>query len=136
MFRVFRWTGMPAALAVLVTVAACGHGTPTQRACTLIGCDSGITIMLSGTAAASVTRVEVSAPGDTTRAHDCTSTSPCTGTFGVWFANYTPATVTVHLVMATDSRTYTITPTYKDQQPNGPDCPPVCHQATLSIDVA
>ena len=118
----------PAAL-----VGSCGGGITSGKACTLIGCDDALTVVLDGAGAANVMRVEATAPGDTARVWNCTTATPCTGATGVWFRSYAPATVVIRLVTDTGSTSYPFTPQYTVSQPNGPGCGPECKSATLHI---
>lgn len=122
-------------LALLFTAAvspACSRSTPPpQRACTLIGCESGLTVVLDD-APAEPYRVEVSAPGETEpRVVECSSASPCGGR--VFLRDFTPESATVRVVAGGDTVAREVRPTYETLQPNGPGCPPTCRQAEVRV---
>ena len=103
---------------------------PAQRACTMIGCEDGLTVAVEGTPD-SAYRLEIRAPGEEIRVQECPSPAECGQVFLVGFL---PEEVTVELVTESGERsTRTVRPEIETVQPNGPDCPPTCRQARVTV---
>jgi hypothetical protein len=117
----------------LVAAIACGDSI--VRVCTLLGCVGGLTIALQGPGAARVVRLELTAPGDSTRRWICSVSTPCTSQDGVFFPDYTPPTVMVTYVTDAGSSAVNLSPTYQTFRPNGPDCGPECRGAKVVLNV-
>jgi hypothetical protein len=113
-----------------VVPAACE--TPTGAACTLIGCSDGLTVEVHATSGMRV-EVKASAAGDEMRTGTCTVLP--SGTCTVRFDDFKPESVSLVVSSEGQPATVTVTPTYEVVQPNGPDCPPACHQATVSVEL-
>ena len=122
-----RWVGLAGTLVVLVAGSACSVAGP--RACTLIGC-TGLMVEVTGVAAQTPVTVVVTAPDGSTRTATCTTAS---GTCPVSFPDFTPASLTVRVTSGTQSREVTVQPAYQLTRPNGPDCPPECRSARVTI---
>ena len=114
-------------------LVGCSPSTPPSQACTLIGCDSGLTVVVDPTPAGSF-RVEADAPGDSTRAVECSAQQPCAN--GAFFRDFTPESATIRVIVSSDTTTRSVTPVYEALQPNGPQCPPTCRQATVTVSTA
>jgi hypothetical protein len=117
-------------------VAGCdalGIGEPTRN-CTLIGCNSGVTVQLSGNPGESY-RVEIFEAGSTipTKVQTCSLGADCPSF--VHFTDYRPAgSVRVRVVIG--QRSVTSQPqllTYVANTPNGPDCAPTCFNALVNM---
>jgi hypothetical protein len=122
------------AVALLV---ACGGNAeeadspqPVQVACTMIGCSSGVRVLIEGSAPERYT-VHVNASGRTLRTMECTAGNAC----DIFIENETPTEVVVRIVWGDRDREWTVNPTYRDVQPNGPACPPTCRQGTIAITI-
>ncbi len=133
MARAATLVGLAAALAV--GASAC-DASSIGRACTLIGCAGGLTVVLDGTGAGRATRVEVSAPGDSTHVWACNTATPCTGTQGVFFSGFTPDTATIRVVTDSATTTVTVAPAYAVSYPNGKACGPECRNGTVHVSVS
>lgn len=121
----------------LVSLAACGRNgpeadtpEPAQVACTMIGCASGVRVMVEGNVPERYT-VHVNEGGRTLRSLVCTAGAAC----DVFIENETPAEVVVRIVWGDHDREWAVAPTYRDVQPNGPACPPTCRQGTIAITI-
>ena len=125
-----------AAVAAAMAASACGKRTPTGRVCTLMACLGELRVVLSGAGATRVTSIEVSAPGDSSRAWSCTTATPCTGTPGVSFSGFTPDTVTIRIATDSDTTALTLAPAYTTIYPNGPDCPGECRTASVAVAIS
>jgi hypothetical protein len=111
-----------------MTGMACSSSNQSQQICTLIGCNPGLAVEINGTISGRTT-IEVAATGETPRTFECNAGQPCRG----FLENFMPsqATVTIRLSDRTVQRT--VTPEYRDVRPNGPNCDPVCRQATVQV---
>jgi hypothetical protein len=93
--------------------------------CTQIGCSDGLNVELDGFD--EEVELELTA-GEETRRVTCLPPGPCRH----FIPDFTPAEVTVVALLedgTEEERSFT--PEYRDEQPNGPDCPPVCRQASI-----
>ena len=122
-----RSAGVAAILILLLANAACGAVGP--RACTLIGC-TGLLIEVTGVASQAPVTVVVTAPDGSSRSATCTTVS---GTCPVSFQNFTPDRLTVRVSSGSQSREVALQPDYLVTRPNGPDCPPECRGARLTV---
>lgn len=118
-------------LVPIAALAASGCLLETQS-CTLLGCDDGVQITWSGAAASDrgvVTLDGVARPFDCAAAN--TLPVQCTPT-GLRVTGR-PVTVQIEVTTAAGVRRATLTPAYTATRPNGPDCEPVCYQATVAV---
>jgi len=116
----------------LVFVAAAfgtGCGFIGPRACTLIGC-TGFVVEVTGAPSLTPVTVVVIAPDGSTRSGTCTG---ATGTCPVSFPDFTPASVTIRVLTGTQTTEVARQPTYEVTRPNGPDCPPECRNARVTV---
>lgn len=98
-------------------------GTPTM--CTQIGCSDGLNVELDGFD--EEVELELTA-GEETRTVTCLPPGPCRH----FIPDFTPAEVTATALLddgTEEERSFE--PEYRDERPNGPDCPPVCRQASI-----
>ena len=104
-----------------------------QKACTLIGCDDGVQVKLTSSLPNSAT-IEINYDGKS-KTIVC-SEDRCNSNSYLFFENITPETFTIKIVengkVLSES---THTPTYRVDQPNGPNCPPDCKRTEVSIAV-
>ena len=107
-------------LSLVLLLASCDQSTGV---CTLIGCNSGLTINVP--AAAPIPYIiSLQAPGAPELTLECT-TSLCA--HSVFVPDYTPAHVTVTVQwQGGGSATKDVSPAYTISQPNGPNCSPTC----------
>ncbi len=118
-------------LGLVVAALACTRSSEPQVMCTMIGCENGLSVVVEDPPAGDYQLV-LNAPGEQDRVRDCTANEPCDR--GAFFGNFEPETVTVRVVAGTDTlRSVTVSPEWRDNQPNGPDCPPTCRQAVVTI---
>ena len=98
--------------------------------CTLIGCSSGLSIMLK-TAPTAAYRIEArSGFGSGAYVYECADPKACGGAF---FSDYQPASVIIKVITATGTTTTTVNPTYEKSQPNGKRCGPTCMIAKVEV---
>ena len=104
-------------------------GSAPERACTMIGCDDGLNVLVEGTPQGAY-RVEVRAEGHETQVVECPAPTECGRIF---LAGFLPEEVTVELTAGEARSSRTVKPEIETVQPNGPDCPPTCRQATIRV---
>jgi hypothetical protein len=119
-----------ALLIILVGSLAPGCGTSERlEACTLIGCDSELRVVLTAPPAEPY-RVEVFEPSTPSRrVAECNSGGVCS----LRFVDYTPVQVTIEIITASDTLRRSATPSYAVSRPNGPQCDPECRAATVTV---
>lgn len=130
-----RPRGAPLAGLLLATalLAACTR-SPNETACTLIGCASGVTIEVLGSIPeGSRITLTPAHPNGLARSVVCTAESPCAGP--ILIEEFAPETFTVRVSGEGVDFERTFSPAYTVSRPNGPDCPPECRNATITIDV-
>jgi hypothetical protein len=121
---------LPAAIALALTACSAPAPAPAQRACTMIGCEDGLTVVVEGTPRGAY-RVEARAEGEPPRVRECTSPEACGQVF---FAGFLPGEVTVEVTAVGGARSSrTVRPRVETVQPNGPDCPPTCRQGRVTV---
>ena len=111
---------------LVVLLSSCGgeYGS----VCSLIGCNSGLSITLASPPATPFLVEAYVLPGGSRHAKTCSAT-PCQ----VFFQNFTPTTVRIHVISGTDTVTQDFTPAYAVSRPNGPQCDPECRNATVTF---
>jgi hypothetical protein len=114
---------------VLVAAFGSGCGGVGPSACTLIGC-TGLVVEVTGAPGLTPVTVVVTAPDGSTRSATCTG---ATGTCPVSFFDFTPASVTIRVLTGTQTTEVTRQPTYEVSRPNGPECPPECRNARVTV---
>lgn len=120
-------------LGIVSVAAACSsqaQDTPEPVACTLIGCVNGLTLELRGNLPDTYT--VTARAGTVVRTRECSTAQPCGQ---IVFEDFNPNTVTIEVTSAAGTVRREVTPEYRESRPNGPNCPPVCRQATVAVDV-
>ncbi len=121
---------VPAVLAAaLAGLSGCDLVGPDG--CTLVGCASGLTVVLAAPPAGAF-RIEVSVPGAAAAyVYDCPDPARCApqGFFG----EFTPEAATVTVTTARGRVQQEVRPRYTTRRPNGDDCPPVCRQGAVTV---
>jgi hypothetical protein len=120
-------------LAVIAIAAACSQASSQPpQICTRIGCESGLRVELSG-APAGPFRVEAQAAGEAApRVFECRTGERCESAF---FADFTPEEATIRVVADGRTTARNVRPRYERVQPNGPDCPPICWQGRVRVEL-
>ena len=127
-----------ALLAVVIPLAGC---LEVPRACTEIGCTDGVSIELqdaagqpleglSGTLTFDGQALAFDCGDDTGGGNDPGVT--CLGG-SIWLDLATPDTIDYAIDYEGATHTGQVSLDYEELQPNGPDCPPVCEQASATI---
>jgi hypothetical protein len=113
------------------------QGVEPVRACTEMGCYSGLTIQLQGTIPEAFA-VEVSIPGDEPVRVECPQGGDplyCESD-RLFLAERTPEVLTVRVSWEDNDVVASFQPNYETVRPNGPDCPPECRQAEVTLDLS
>jgi hypothetical protein len=118
---------VPPLLAILA--AGCSSFLGGQDVCTTAGCDTGLIVQLSARSVVPF-RVEAIADG-VTRVFDCPDPTQCGDL--AFFADFTPARVTVRVTTPSGTVAQTSSPSYATHRPNGDDCSPVCRTAVVRV---
>lgn len=127
----------PLALGIGLILAGCSN-PPQQQICTLIGCESGLTLAFEGAAPESYRFTLTAAEGET-RQGECPATdAQDTLCFEdkVLLSRFTPDQVELSLSVGEQSLKQTFQPQYTTSRPNGPNCEPECKQATITVDLS
>ncbi len=124
-----RW--MPFLAVAVFAAHDCGNPI-SGRVCTLVGCLDGLTVRFSPLSTVPY-KLTVTVAGDPpTRVVDCSNLANCQGY--PFFPGVSAALVTITVTTAGGSHSYVVAPQYQTTRPNGPDCPPECKQATVTLD--
>lgn len=123
---------LPLVLPLLATVVgSCGAVPGITGACTEIGCESGIEVVLESPPAGAY-RVEATVGGSAARyVYQCADEEGCAGR--IFFPEFTPYRVFIEVTDATSTERYEVVPEYTEHRPNGPDCPPLCRNAVIRL---
>ena len=122
-------------LLVALGLGALGLGALSGCACTLVGCDSGLTVRLTPLPTEPY-RVELLVPGaqEPSYAYECDGGSDCPPY--IRFPELFPLRVWVRVTTAGDSRVTEFTNVdYEKSFPNGRSCGPTCVHATVTVEV-
>jgi hypothetical protein len=127
--RVRRAIALVTSVALVVTVAGCGSSSKPPRACTLIGCSSGVMVVIPAKARRGTGLVTVCA------AAKCLSVGK-RGNAVVGFRMHPggPGPVSVVLVQnraGLSARVISVSARLIRNQPNGPGCGPPCWYTSL-----
>jgi hypothetical protein len=126
--HVFRRGQMRRFLPLVMALAALS--CTISSVCTLIGCNSGLTVQIQNapTGPLSVVAVDVQSPASQYTA-SCPGDTGCTNQ--VFFRDFTPGSVNLMVTTTAGTRQITVAPTYETSRPNGPNCAPTCRSATI-----
>ena len=98
-------------------------------ACTLIGCEDGLSVRFDR-APAGAFRIEASVPNDPRQyAIDCADAATCM----MMFPGLVAERVTVRVISQAGTHTQEFQPRYEKLYPNGRRCGPACRQATVTV---
>lgn len=115
----------------LLLCAAC---TPESEAtaCTLIGCESGVTVQLA-TLPSAPFAVELTPAGGPSTIKECVTAEACGSE--LFFSGVSADSVTVTVRSAAGESTTRAKAEYAVSRPNGPQCDPECRQARVKATV-
>jgi hypothetical protein len=129
---------------IIIVVLVILSRLPPRQACTLIGCSDSLTLEFSHPLPQSYTiqlsttggeSVQVSCPSGSVSGQASTGgniTARCqAGSLAL--EGFTPQQVTILVTWQSGSYKQDANPSYQTVQPNGPNCPPTCRQATMPL---
>ena len=133
-------------IAIVVILMFSGPLISTKM-CTLVGCIGGIEVEIHGLPESTPYEVSLAFPSGETQTLKCSGETDESIPFektcsskGAFFSlpsdSEPPEVVAVTIVTSTGHWTETIFPEYEKFQPNGEDCPPICFNADIVIDIA
>lgn len=128
---------LPLALSLMLS-SGCGRGEPDlardgpARACTMIGCENGVTVQLAGAPAIPFS-VELTPLGGAATIKECVTAQAC-GT-DLFFQGVSADSVTVKVTSPAGESVTRAKAEYATTRPNGPQCDPECRQARVSVSV-
>ncbi|MEQ1691778.1 MAG: hypothetical protein ABMA00_10850 [Gemmatimonas sp.] len=125
------------AASLLLAAAGCGVFGPTEgKTCTLIGCNSGLTVHLNAKPTGTY-KVEVFAQSPSLQpvyAYECSNASTCQQ--DIFFPGLIVSHPYVRITTSSGTKIVEIiTVNYVTSRPNGPGCDPECRQATVNVDI-
>jgi hypothetical protein len=102
--------------------------------CTAAGCVDGVTVSISDERPDSLSlSIFLDDESEAFESKKCTNQDrPCE----IYAGGETPNTVRVEATWRNGEFINTFNPEYETIQPNGPDCPPTCTQASIQIDLS
>jgi hypothetical protein len=121
----------------LLLCAACGgageeEDPPAAVACTMIGCESGVTVQLSSLPAVPFS-VELTPAGGAATLKECVASDAC-GT-ELFFSGVSADSVTIKVTSGAGESVTRARAEYATTRPNGPQCDPECRQARVAASV-
>lgn len=99
------------------------------RACTLIGCNSGLRVEIEGTPSGPFTLTATA--GGASESVSCEQGTAC----DLFFEDLTPSQVTISYESGGEEIEQTFSPSYTRSRPNGEDCPPECVNGTVVLEL-
>lgn len=128
--------GVASLLALLATSTGCNSLGIGDHACTEIGCSDGINVHLAALPAGAYTvEILTSGVGDgVSYSYSCAGGTGCRQ--DIFFPELVLDRIIVRVTTSAGTRlTEIANPQYISSRPNGPDCPPVCRQATVTAEL-
>lgn len=122
--------GLPYAMAITLALGSVNCGVSDAEPCTLIGCEGGLRIQL-GEPTADRASARATLPDGTVLETACSGPLQCSA--GLFFANVTAPSALLEVEIDGEVRTRQVELTYIEARPNGPDCPPPCPIAMVSL---
>ena len=123
-------SGLVSMAVVLIALTGCATAK-TGGPCTLVGCEPGLSIDIRGDRGGDITVKIVAADGQQ-KTFECDADAPACTTF---FADYTPERVSVTVTKKESNVVRSFEVTYRNEHPNGEDCPPVCKQGHIDMNL-
>lgn len=101
----------------------------TQRPC---GLSNGLEVVVTGDLPETFT-ITISLEGPPTIVIECSESSPCGNS--IFLRDFTPDHVDITIQGESVDFTDSFMPEYELTRPNGPDCPPECRRATITVTI-
>ena len=108
----------------------CANGSELQQACTLIGCNDGLNVIVVSSLQQDHS-VTVKSGTQTLRTFTCQAGQQCLS----FIERQTPTNITVQVATNSGTISRDYKPQYAVSRPNGPGCDPECRQATVTVNV-
>jgi len=121
-----------ASIRLLVLMAGLVTCRDEPIVCTLIGCNDVLTVAIAGAPTQTLVTV-VATQLDAPVASMSSSCTATTGSCSVSFSGFAPSNVRIDVSWDSQTKQVTVQPAYQISRPNGPDCPPACRFATVSV---
>jgi hypothetical protein len=118
-------------VAVMAGTSGCATASSAPRACTLVGCEAGLSIDIRGDRGGDISVKLVAADGQM-RSFECDGEARDCSAF---FADYSPENVTVTVMKKESNIVRSVPVSYRNTYPNGEACPPVCRQGHIDFTV-
>jgi hypothetical protein len=113
-----------------ISLSGCATAKPAGT-CGLESCDPGLSITVRGARDSDIT-VKISSADGQGKSFECDAVS---ATCEAFFADYTPENVSVTITKKEGNSVHSYNLTYNNVRPNGTDCPPVCKQAHIDVNM-
>lgn len=120
------WVGCLLALAL----AACSQGPTAEKACSAVGCASGLAVTFDGVAPDSTT-ITVRATGGEVRTWTCGVEHNCNGP--AFFEDFEPDSAEIIVTSKLGQTTQEVHPQYKPVYPNGVQCGAACTAGAVKV---
>jgi hypothetical protein len=146
--RATRWWSSLFFLLTFVLVTACGTNMPDEplgQICTLVGCNGGLSVEITGVSLADGYEVNLILPSGEKINQVCGETpvnsfeKSCHES-GAFFSlpadGAPPETVKIEVIVDGEIYEQEFSPVYEKFQPNGEGCPPICYNSTLVFQAA
>ncbi len=117
--------------AALAGTAGCATAASGPKACTLVGCEAGVSIDIRGDRGGEIT-VKLQASNGQMRSFECDGEARDCNAF---FADWSPDNATVTVTKRESNVVRSVAVAYRNTYPNGEDCPPVCRQGHIDFTV-
>jgi hypothetical protein len=122
-----RYLALPV---LLIVILFAGCSAFDEQACTLIGCEDGLSLRLID-APMDQFLLEVEEAEGEIHQFECGTRHHCDG--AVFIPGVSADRVTVRVTVNESVVEREVALTYDLVQPNGPGCPPICRQATAEV---
>ncbi len=120
-------------LMAVIAITSCAPREPEPRACTMIGCESGVAVDLSAVPSGAYSAEPPPLPDGAPTLKQCTTAAACGRS--LFFEGVATDSVAIRLTTSEGTRTLRARAEYVTSRPNGPQCDPTCRQARVAVAV-
>lgn len=131
--RSFRLPYGGLAVVAVIAITSCAPRETETRACTMIGCESGVAVDLSALPSGAFSVELTPLPDGAPTLKQCTTAAACGRS--LFFAGVATDSVAIRLATSAGTRTVRARAEYVTSQPNGPQCDPTCRQARVAVEI-